>query len=96
MEGVDFEKPMPPLWKEFEALNHVPLMVVRGEHSDLLTAETVDAMAQRHAGMERLEVPDQGHAPLLAEPETIARIAAFVARCEARPGAAPAAVAATI
>jgi pimeloyl-ACP methyl ester carboxylesterase len=82
MEGVDFEKPMPPLWKEFDALAHVPLMVIRGEHSDLLTAETVEAMAQRHAGMERLEVADQGHAPLLAEPETIARIAAFVARCE--------------
>jgi pimeloyl-ACP methyl ester carboxylesterase len=85
MEGVDFERPMPPLWKEFEALAHVPLMVIRGEHSDLLTAETVDSMSQRHAGMERLEVADQGHAPLLAEPEPIARIAGFVARCDAVP-----------
>jgi pimeloyl-ACP methyl ester carboxylesterase len=87
MEGVDFEKPMPPLWKEFDALAHVPLMVIRGENSDLLTAETVDAMAQRHAGLERLVVADQGHAPLLAEPETIDRIAAFVSRCE-QPAAA--------
>jgi pimeloyl-ACP methyl ester carboxylesterase len=94
MEGVDFEKPMPPLWKEFEALRHVPLMTIRGEHSDLLTAETVDAMAQRHAGMERLEVADQGHAPLLAEPEVIARIATFVAGCETRPRAAQFAAAA--
>jgi pimeloyl-ACP methyl ester carboxylesterase len=85
LEGVDFERPMPPLWKEFEALAHVPLMVIRGEHSDLLTAETVAAMAQRHPGMERLKVADQGHAPLLAEPETIARIAGFVARCDAIP-----------
>lgn len=84
MEGVDFEKPMPPLWKEFGALAQVPLMVVRGERSDLLTAETVDAMAQRHAGMERLDVADQGHAPLLAEPEVTARIAEFVGRCERR------------
>ena len=87
MEGVDFEKPMPPLWKEFDALAHVPLMVVRGELSDLLSAETVDAMAGRHVGLERLEVADQGHAPLLAEPETIEHIAAFVARCETRPAA---------
>lgn len=94
MEGVDFEKPMPPLWKEFEALAHVPLMVVRGELSDLLTAETVDAMAERHAGMERLDVADQGHAPLLAELEVIERIAAFVARCEGRLGVAGAAPAA--
>ena len=84
MEGVDFEKPMPPLWKEFEALAHVPVMVVRGENSDLLTAETVDAMAQRHSGMERLNVADQGHAPLLAEPDTIGRIATFVGQCETR------------
>ena len=84
MEGVDFEKPMPPLWKEFGALAQVPLLVVRGEHSDLLTAETVDVMAKRHAGMERLDVADQGHAPLLAEPEVIASIAGFVERCEAR------------
>jgi len=84
MEGIDFEKPMPPLWKEFEALRHVPVMAVRGGNSDLLTEATVTAMAERHPDLESFEVPDQGHAPLLAEPETIARIVAFVRRCEAR------------
>jgi pimeloyl-ACP methyl ester carboxylesterase len=84
MEGVDFEKPMPPLWKEFEALRHVPVLTVRGANSDLLTEATVTKMAARHPDFETLAVPDQGHAPLLAEAETIARIAAFVQRCEAR------------
>jgi pimeloyl-ACP methyl ester carboxylesterase len=83
MEGVDFEKPMPPLWKEFEALRHVPVMAIRGANSDLLTEATVTAMAERHPALESLVVPDQGHAPLLAEAETIARIVAFVRRCEA-------------
>jgi hypothetical protein len=40
-------------------------------------------MAERHPDLESLVVPDQGHAPLLAEAETIARIVAFVRRCEA-------------
>jgi hypothetical protein len=43
-------------------------------------------MAARHPGLETFVVPDQGHAPLLAEPDTIARIAGFVRGCE-RPAA---------
>jgi pimeloyl-ACP methyl ester carboxylesterase len=84
MEGVDFEKPMPPLWKEFEALRHVPVMTIRGANSDLLSEATVTAMAARHPDFETFDVADQGHAPLLAEEETIGGIAAFVRRCEAR------------
>jgi pimeloyl-ACP methyl ester carboxylesterase len=59
-------------------------MVVRGENSDILTSETVAEMARRHPNLETLEIADQGHTPLLAEPDTIARIAAFAAACDAR------------
>ena len=84
LAAVDLEQRLPPLWNEFGALAHVPMLVIRGANSDILSAETLTAMAARHPGMESIEVPDQGHVPLLEGEDIISRIAGFVAGCDAR------------
>ena len=81
-DGVEFDSPVPALWNQFAALAHTPVLVIRGENSDLLSRETVAAMAAAHPGLETITVPGQGHAPLLIHGPLIQRIAAFVAAAE--------------
>jgi pimeloyl-ACP methyl ester carboxylesterase len=82
LTAVDIESPLPPLWNEFDALKRVPVLVIHGGKSDILSAATVAAMAVRHVGMETIEVPDQGHVPLLEGDEIIQRVVEFVAKCD--------------
>jgi len=66
------------LWPFFTPLAEKPLLVVRGEKSDLLTTETAAKMQQVAPGMKLATVPGVGHAPDLSEPEAVAAIDAFL------------------
>jgi pimeloyl-ACP methyl ester carboxylesterase len=74
---------IPPLWPWFDALDGLPLCLVRGANSDLLSRRTADEMARRRPDMVRAEVPGRGHVPFLDEPEALVALRAWVALCEA-------------
>ena len=82
MSDFAADQPIPDLWAQFDALTEVPVMVIRGALSDLLSAETVETMRQHKPDIDTLMVPDQGHAPLLSELPVMTRISAFVQRCD--------------
>jgi pimeloyl-ACP methyl ester carboxylesterase len=69
--------PMPALWPQFDGLKRVPVLVVRGANSDLLSRKTVEEMHHRHPHLSSIEVPGEGHAPLLHDAPTINAIAGF-------------------
>ncbi|MDP5104014.1 MAG: alpha/beta hydrolase [Erythrobacter sp.] len=68
----------PNLWLAFEALRGVPMLLVRGGLSDLLSPDTVTQMGARNPAMRSITVPRVGHAPSLDEPEVRAAIAALL------------------
>ncbi|MFM9935090.1 MAG: alpha/beta fold hydrolase [Novosphingobium sp.] len=81
------EGPAPPaetqnaaMWALFDALATRPLLVLRGAHSDILSAQVAARMAARSASVELVTIPGVGHAPTLDEPEAIAAIGRLLAR----------------
>jgi pimeloyl-ACP methyl ester carboxylesterase len=76
---------IPPLWGAFDRFGKTPVLVVRGALSDLLSAETVAAMAARLPRVESWVVAEEGHAPLLEDSPTIDRIARFIDEVESPP-----------
>ena len=82
MADPSFLEHVPALWPQFMSLAGRPVLAIRGELSDLLSTETLHAMAERHPDFEQLTVRGQGHAPLLRDEISLERILAFARRCE--------------
>ena len=79
------EGPQGTSWHLYEALAGRPLLILRGERSDLLSADVARQMADRLEGdAELVVVPDVGHTPNLEEPEAQAGIDRLLARVLAR------------
>jgi pimeloyl-ACP methyl ester carboxylesterase len=75
--------PKVDLWPLFKALGQKPLLVVRGEQSDLLSADALEKMHEAAPGMKSVTVPGVGHAPTLDEPEALEAIDALLGSLDA-------------
>ncbi len=71
------------LWRIYGGARKAPLLLLRGETSDILGAETAERMVRRHPDARLVTVPGVGHAPLLDEPESVGAISDFLSRLEA-------------
>lgn len=68
----------PDLWPMLRALAGRPAVLVRGAHSPILSAATLEEMAAALPGARTVTVPATGHAPTLDEPEVRAAIGAML------------------
>ena len=66
MEEIDLTKKIPEMWPQYRALGRAPTLILRGEHSDLLSDGTAKKMLEDHPAATLHTVPDQGHAPFSA------------------------------
>ncbi len=75
------EVPEYPMWTEYDALT-IPVMVMRGAQSDLISADTLQTMRTRGPGSQGLlrteEIAGCGHAPALNVPAQWALVTEFL------------------
>ena len=70
--------PLPDLWPAFDLFEGLPLALIRGANSDLLTKVCADEMLRRRPDMIRVDVPGRGHVPFLDEPESVTALLAWL------------------
>ena len=59
------------MWHAFKQI-HIPMLIVRGGNSDLLSAATVAQMCKVNPYARSIEIPNVGHAPAFVKPKQIA------------------------
>ena len=85
-ETLEKAESIPDLWPYFRSVGHVPVLVLRGEKSDILQPETLTRMAAAHPDLRAVTVPRAGHTPTLTEPSSIEAIDDFLDHTDRRSG----------
>lgn len=78
LSEIDISQKIPTMWTQFAALKRVPVLVLRGENSDVLSPKTVEEMVARHPRLAAVTIHAEGHAPLLKDRFTVGVIADFL------------------
>jgi len=79
MDDDDSSAVPPDLWPLFDTITDTPMLVIRGESSDILARTSVNTMQQKKPDLQFTEIPGRGHAPTLNEPDSRAAIDNFLA-----------------
>ncbi len=66
------------LWPFFRSFRLLPVLALRGGHTDLLSVDIFERMQTEVPHLKRVTVPNRGHAPYLDEPEARQAIDAFL------------------
>ncbi|TGD75785.1 alpha/beta hydrolase [Mangrovimicrobium sediminis] len=78
-QPVDAGGAVPPdLWPLFAMIASLPILVIRGAHSDILAPQCVDTMRERKPDLLVAQIPGRGHAPTLDEAQSRIAIDAFL------------------
>jgi pimeloyl-ACP methyl ester carboxylesterase len=75
-----FSGPPVDMWPMFDALAGLPLALIRGANSDLLSPQTAAEMIRRRPDMTYADVPDRGHVPFLDEPVAVAALSDWLGK----------------
>jgi len=68
------------LWVYFRAARALPMLVIRGGVSDILSAATLDRMVAEKPDLVHLTLPGVGHTPTLEEPQVCEALDDFLSR----------------
>lgn len=80
LKSIDADTQIPDLWELYQGFQTMPLMVIRGENSSILSQATFAEMGRQHPDMKSVTAMGQGHAPLLHRPDLLAEITVFFNR----------------
>ena len=79
---ASFAVPPTDLWPLWAATAGLPVALIRGANSDLLTPDTVARMQDMRPDLIFTDVPDRAHVPFLDEPEAVAVLRRWLEQME--------------